>query len=87
MPTSESCDQNNCWMKEWHPLIGSDPVHMFSCFGGLAVYNAEVFMSGRYGPELGSEHVQFHKSLYDMGYKMYLNPSSIFFSVVKETYF
>jgi len=74
-------DINNIWFRNWHPPVGSNPIHMYSCFGGLAIYKNEAFLSGRYSGELGSEHVQFHKDLYENGYKMYLNPSSRFFSV------
>ena len=80
-PTSEDLDQNNAWFRHLHPYIGSDPFHMRSCFGGLAVYKTEAFLSGEYGSDFGSEHVKFHKDLYDKGYKMYLNPSSRFFAV------
>ena len=74
-------DKQRRWFTNWHPLIGSDPVRFNSCFGGLSIYKTEAFLSGRYGAELGSEHVQFHKKLYENGYKMYLNPSSRFFAV------
>lgn len=74
-------DKQRQWFTNWHPLIGSDPVRFNSCFGGLSIYKTEAFLSGRYGAELGSEHVQFHKKLYENGYKMYLNPSSRFFAV------
>lgn len=80
-PTSEDLDQNNAWFRHLHPYVGSDPFHMRSCFGGLAVYKTEAFLSGKYGSDFGSEHVKFHKDLYDKGYKMYLNPSSRFFAV------
>lgn len=82
--TSEDCDQNNAWFREVHPLIGSEPFHLYSCFGGLAIYKTKAFLSGKYSGELGSEHVQFHKVLYNNGYKMYLNPSSRFFSVYEN---
>jgi len=80
-PTPEDRDQNNEWFRHLHPFVGSDPFHMRSCFGGLAVYKTEAFLSGKYGSDFGSEHVKFHKDLYDKGYKMYLNPSSRFFAV------
>lgn len=83
-PTSEDCDQNNYWFIYIHPLIGSEPFHLYSCFGGLSIYKTKAFLSGKYSGELGSEHVQFHKDLHDNGYKMYLNPSSRFFSVYEN---
>ena len=84
LPTPEDDDQNAGWMKRIHPLIGSEPFHLYSCFGGLAVYKTEAFLFGRYSGELGSEHVKFHKDLHDNGYKMYLNPSSRFFSTFES---
>lgn len=78
---SEELDHNNTWFRNWHPLIGSDPVQLYSCFGGLAVYKTQAFLCGKYNGELGSEHVEFHKSLQENGWNMYLNPSSRFFSV------
>ena len=83
-PTPEDNDQNSAWMKNVHPLIGSEPFHLYSCFGGLAIYKMEAFLSGRYDCKLGSEHVKFHKDLHDNGYKMYLNPSSRFFSTYES---
>jgi glycosyltransferase involved in cell wall biosynthesis len=72
---------NNSWFKKLHPIIGSNPFHLYSCFGGLAVYKHEIFVQGHYSGTLGCEHVYFHKCLYEKGYKMYLNPSSIFFAI------
>jgi hypothetical protein len=80
-PIVNDKDINNPWFRNWHPLVGSDPVPMYSCFGGLATYKAQAFLKGRYNGVLGSEHIEFHKSLRDNGYHMYLNPSSRFFSV------
>lgn len=81
---AEEKDVNNMWFRNWHPPVGSNPIHLYSCFGGLAIYKTEAFLSGRYSGELGSEHVQFHKDLHDNGYKIYLNPSSRFFSVYEK---
>lgn len=78
---SEELDHNNIWFRHWHPLVGSEPVPFYSCFGGLAVYKTEAFLCGRYNGELGSEHVEFHQSIKENGWNMYLNPSSRFFSV------
>jgi hypothetical protein len=74
-------DVNNVWFRNLHPFVGSDPIKMYSCFGGLAVYKTKAFISGLYDASLGCEHVFFHKSLSENGFKMYLNPSSRFFSV------
>ena len=77
-------DINNPWFKNWHPVVGSNPVPIYSCFGGLAVYKTQAFLKGRYDGNLGSEHIAFHKSLRDQGYNMYLNPSSRFFLYTKQ---
>lgn len=79
--TTETEDINNRWFRNLHPLVGSDPICMYSCFGGLGVYKKDAFLSGHYDGSIGSEHVLFHKSLRENGYHMYLNPSSRFFSV------
>lgn len=79
-PSGEA-DYNNMWAKNWHPLVGSDPVQMYSCFGGLGVYKTEAFLSSTYKGELGSEHVDFHKTMKESGWDMYINPSNRFFSV------
>jgi len=77
-------DVNNKWFRNLHPLVGSNPIPMYSCFGGLAVYKKEAFLSGHYDGSIGSEHVLFHQCLRDKGYNMYLNPSSRFFSVYEK---
>ena len=78
---SNQNDFNNIWVKNFHPLIGSDPIKFYSCFGGLAIYKTKAFLSGWYDGEIGCEHVGFHKSLKDNNWDVYLNPSSRFFSV------
>ena len=80
-PTAENFDDNNAWFRNLHPLVGSNPIPLYSCFGGLAVYKTKAFLSGRYDGSIGSEHVLFHKSLQKNGYNMYLNPSIRFFAV------
>lgn len=77
---SNEQDYTNQWFRHWHPLIGSNPVPFYSCFGGLSVYKTEAFLSGAYSGELGSEHIHLHKSMKEKGWSMYLNPSSVFFS-------
>lgn len=80
---SQEKDHQNIWFKHFHPLIGSPPIAFNSCFGGLAVYKTQAILSANYDGDMGSEHVFFHKNLADNGWDMYLNPSSIFFSVYK----
>lgn len=82
-PMTNNRDVHNPWFRHWHPLVGSNPVPMYSCFGGLAVYKTQAFLKGRYDGNLGSEHIMFHKNLREQGYNMYLNPSSIFFGIHK----
>lgn len=83
-PTINNIDIHNPWFRNLHPFVGSDPIPMYSCFGGLSVYKKDAFLNGVYDGSLGCEHVLFHKSLQDKGYNMYLNPSSRFFSVCKK---
>jgi hypothetical protein len=68
----------------YHPHVGSKPFALYSCFGGLAVYKMQCFLKGNYDGSMGCEHILFHKSLRDHGYGMYLNPSSIFFTVLNQ---
>ena len=68
----------------YHPNIGSKPVALHSCFGGLAVYKMQCLLKGNYDGSIGCEHILFHKSLRDEGYEMYLNPSSIFFTILNQ---
>lgn len=79
--TQNNIDDNNTWFCNLHPPVGSDPILMYSCFGGLCVYKNDAFLNGTYDGSLGSEHVFFHKTLKNCGYDLYLNPSSRFFSV------
>ena len=83
---SEELDHNHQWVRNWHPLVGSKPVQMYSCFGGLGVYKTDAFLGSKYKGELGSEHVDFHKTMQENGWDMYLNPSSRFFSVFNTTF-
>jgi hypothetical protein len=80
-PTINNIDINNAWFRHWHPVIGSNPAPLYSCFGGLAVYKTKALLKGRYSGELGSEHISLHKDLYNHGYNMYLNSSSRFFAI------
>lgn len=77
----EDCFHALQWFAKFHPLIGSNPVEFYSCHGGLAVYKSEAFCLGDYNNQLGIEHVAFHKSLRDQGWKMFFNPSNRFFTV------
>lgn len=61
------------WFHMLLPPVGSEPIPMNSCFGGLAVYRREAFMAGTYAGG-DCEHVAFHKSMRRAGYGMYLNP-------------
>lgn len=78
---ADGYDNHNIWFRNLHPLVGSDPIPMYSCFGGLCVYKNDAFLGGIYDGSIGSEHILFHKSIKEHGYDLYLNPSSRFFSV------
>jgi hypothetical protein len=61
------------WFHLLMPPVGSEPIQMNSCFGGLAVYQRAAYLSGNYAGG-DCEHVAFHKSMRRAGYGMYLNP-------------
>jgi len=63
------------WFHFLLPPAGSLPIQMNSAFGGLAVYSTAAYLSGRYSGE-DCEHVPFHRSLREAGWRMYLNPGS-----------
>jgi hypothetical protein len=70
------------WIHHLVPPFGCPPLKVNSCFGGLAVYNANDFVLGTYsGVLFGSgdcEHVSFHRSIsVATGRSMGLNPSSV----------
>lgn len=71
---------------------GTEPVEVNSNFNGLAIYKPECFSSNKYyvknhGSEMSidSEHVGFHKNIWDKGLKVLLNPSMIT-SISKHKY-
>ncbi len=61
-----------------HLKRGDEPMLLWSCFGGLALYRMSAFNSGaRYSGE-DCEHVCFHQQLRNKGFnKIFLNPSQI----------
>lgn len=61
-----------------HFLRGQPPFPVWSCFGGLAVYDMAALRSGaRYGGD-DCEHVVLHRRLRRLGFgEQYLNPSQI----------
>ena len=50
---------------------------VYSCFGGIGVYQMPAYLAGRYdGSDV--EHVTFHQTLHRLGYnRTYLNPNLI----------
>lgn len=59
------------WFHVWHPLVGSPPVKMNSCFGQLGVYRMGNYLAGQYrGGDC--EHVHHWRTC---GGDCYLNPS------------
>ena len=80
---SRGNDYHHIWFKDFHPMIGSNPIPCYTCFGGLAVYKTEALIRCKYDGYLGSEHVRLHQNLQENGWNMYLNPSSRFFSVCR----
>lgn len=68
------------WFHLLFPPVGSPPIPMNSCFGGLAVYDAAAYLSSRYSGE-DCEHVCFHRRMRKAGYQMFLNPGSRFAAI------
>lgn len=62
------------WFGLWQPPIGSDIVSVYSAFGGSCIYKTNEFIKGRYSGG-DCEHVNFHKSLEEHNFSLYLNPS------------
>jgi len=55
-------------------------VHVFSAFGGFAIYKPEVFFNSDYSiisSSFESEHVAFHLNAGEAGHKFYINPKLI----------
>jgi translation initiation factor 2 beta subunit (eIF-2beta)/eIF-5 len=71
------------WASKLCVKVGSEPVLVKSCFGGLALYKTKAFISGSY---IGNdcEHVTFHRELYKNNWKVYLNPTSRFASIIEN---
>ena len=80
---SEEKNSNFSWFSNFNPKVGSNPIPLYSCFGGLAVYKTQAFLSAQYDGSIGSEHIGLHKGMQENGWGMYLNPSSRFISVYK----
>tara|TARA_B100000780_G_C21075087_1_gene432772 strand:+ start:343 stop:1239 length:897 start_codon:yes stop_codon:yes gene_type:complete len=70
----------------WSRMIRIDkatqPILVESAFGGIGIYKKNIIINSRYEglnskSEECCEHVNFHKHLCDMGYKLYIIPSFI----------
>ncbi len=56
---------------------GQPSFEVASCFGGLAIYKPETFQTKAKYTDEDCDHVTFHNSLRQDGYKIFLNPSQI----------
>ncbi len=57
---------------------GDQPVRVWSCFGGLAVYRMEGLRSGAHYGGDDCEHVVLHRQLRERGFdRQFINPSQI----------
>lgn len=75
------------WLHTWMPPVGSPPVPMMSAFGGACLYRGSAFLAGTYDGigvrgQPDCEHVQFHRSMRQAGYQLYLNPGSRYVAVL-----
>lgn len=63
------------WKHSWLPPVGSPPIPVCSAFGGLAIYETEAYLAGRYDGS-DCEHVPFHASIKsETGKSLYLDPA------------
>lgn len=63
-------------------------IEVDSAFGGIAIYKANVFFSSDgyiKNRKLGIDHVAFHKSIKDKGYRIFINPEFINASYTEHT--
>lgn len=71
------------WFNSFLPPIGSPPIRMNSCFGGLAVYRTKAILTGRYDGN-DCEHVGLHRAMYRAGWDMYLNPGCRYIAMLPD---
>jgi hypothetical protein len=66
------------WFGFFSPPIGSNPIQVYSAFGGCCIYKTNKFIQGIYSGE-DCEHVTFNKNLKDkfQTFKIVANPSQI----------
>ena len=71
------------WAFQLFPPVGSNPIPMYSAFGGLCVYSTEAFLAAGERPYQGGdcEHVFLHKKMHEAGYQLYLNPGSRYVAI------
>lgn len=75
------------WLHAWMPPVGSPPLPMLSAFGGACLYRTAAYLSGTYDGigvrgKPDCEHVQFHRSMRQAGWQLYLNPGSRYVAVL-----
>lgn len=69
------------WFQGMMMPIGADPMPMNSAFGGLCVYRTEVLLGSRYAGG-DCEHVALHRQMAGDGWRMFLNPGSVYAAVL-----
>lgn len=77
--------RNEIGMNWFHLLVpptGSPVMPMNSAFGGLAVYDTQAYLSGRYTGD-DCEHVGLHRSMRRAGWCVYLNPGCRYYAVIQ----
>lgn len=67
--------RDHLWFHFLIPPAGSQPIPMYSAFGGLCLYRREAYLSGQYDGR-DCEHVALHRSMQRAGYQLFLNPGS-----------
>lgn len=69
------------WFQSMLMPIGAYPQPMNSAFGGLCVYRTEALIAGRYSGG-DCEHVNLHRMMAAEGWKMFLNPGSVYAAIL-----
>lgn len=69
------------WASGFLPPVGAPPQSVNSAFGGLALYETDAILSGRYAGG-DCEHVALHRAMAAHGHRMALNPGSIYCAIL-----
>jgi glycosyltransferase involved in cell wall biosynthesis len=64
------------WFTFWLPPPGAPPIEVNSAFGGCGIYKTQPYLEAEYSGDNGDcEHVNFHRTMKNKGWTIYLNPA------------